>query len=73
VILPIGPLVLYRRYGNLFPSFKNQMASYSTILAFQMLVLTVISRALRVNLNFTLCHSPAEPFFDAYGYHYFTL
>jgi hypothetical protein len=58
VILPIGPLVLHRRYGNTFPAFKNQIASFGTILAFQTLVLMPISRALKVNLNFTLCHSP---------------
>jgi hypothetical protein len=73
VILPIGPLVLRRRYGNMLPKFKNQVAAFGTILAFQMLVLMTTSRALKVNLNFTLCHSPAEPFFDDYGYHYYTI
>ena len=38
-----------------------------------MLPLVMISRALKVNLNFSLCHSPAEPFFDDYGYHYFLI
>ncbi len=38
-----------------------------------MLPLVIISRTLKVNLNFTLCHSPAEPFYDDYGYHYFLI
>jgi hypothetical protein len=73
IILPIGPLVLYRRFGNCRPGFKNQIASFSTLLAFQTLVLVSISRALKVNLNFSLCHSPQEPYFADYGYHYFTI
>lgn len=59
IIFPLGPIVLYRRYGQIFPSFKSQIASYSTVLIFQLLILTMLSRAFKVNLNFTLCHSPA--------------
>lgn len=59
VILPIGPMVLARRYGNTFPNFPNHLAAYSTFLVFQLLMLMPLSRLFRVNLNFTLCHSPS--------------
>ena len=26
-----------------------------------------------VNLNFTLCHSPADPFYDKLGYYYYAV
>lgn len=73
IILPIGPLLLYRRYGNLLPTFKNQIASYASVVIFQTLVLTPLSRIFRVNLNFSLCHSPYEPFFEGFGYHYYAI
>lgn len=73
VILPIGPMVLARRYGNTFPNLRNHLAAYSTFLVFQLLMLTPLSRLYRVNLNFTLCHSPSEPFFEDYGYHYYPI
>lgn len=38
---------------------------------YQTLVLTTLSDISEVNLNFTLCHSPADPFFKVLGYKYF--
>jgi len=58
IILPIGPLVLLRRYGNHWPSLKVHAASYGTIISYQTLLLVPISRWFKVNLNFALCHSP---------------
>jgi hypothetical protein len=34
IILPIGPLVLSRRYGNPWPSIKSHIAGFATIVAF---------------------------------------
>jgi hypothetical protein len=34
IILPIGPLLLLRRYGNRWPSFKAHIAGYGTMMAF---------------------------------------
>jgi hypothetical protein len=73
IILPLGPLVLYRRYGNPWPCLKSHIAGFGTMVAFQMLLLVPLGRFLKVNLNFALCHSPDEPFFPAFGYHYLAL
>jgi hypothetical protein len=73
IILPIGPIVLYRRYGFPKPSLKNHLCGYGTFIAFHMLLLVPISRFLKVNLNFALCHSPDEPFYPNFGYNYVLL
>lgn len=65
-IVPIGLVVLYRRYGFLPPTIKNQFAAFSTMVIYQMGVLFPLSLATKANLNFALCHSPGDPFF-----HYF--
>lgn len=70
--MPVGPIVLYRRYGFLRPSFRNQMAAFATMVIYQLTVLTNFGILTQVNLNFALCHSPADPFFPHIGYHYFT-
>jgi len=58
IILPLGPLVLYRRYGIVRPSFKNQIASFGSIAIYQLTVLMLVGRWFKINLNFALCHSP---------------
>ena len=73
VILPIGSIVLHRRYGTLRPNFKNCILAFSVLLLCQVWVLTPLSRIFKVNINFTLCASPAEPFWPGWGYHYFTI
>lgn len=35
------------------------------------MILTTVSRLTKVNLNFTLCHSPADPFAKASGHWYY--
>jgi hypothetical protein len=37
-----------------------------------LLFLVPVSRLFKVNLNFSLCHSPSEPYAD-YGHHYFLI
>jgi hypothetical protein len=73
IILPLGPMVLHRRYGNPWPALKAHLAGFGTMIAFQTIVLVPFGRFLKVNLNFALCHSPAEPFYPRFGYHYFAL
>lgn len=68
----MGPLILYRRYKFIMPNFKNQMTSFSTMVIYQLVVLVSIGLLTTVNLNFSLCHSPADPFYQYVGYHYFT-
>ena len=38
---------------------------------YQYAILTGISDLTKVNLNFTLCHSPADASFDIWGHWYF--
>jgi hypothetical protein len=73
IIWPMGPIILHRRYGMFMPGFKDNWASFGTFGAHQTLILVPLGRWLKVNLNFALCHSPAEPFFPPFGYHYFTI
>lgn len=54
------------------PTFKNQMCSFGTMVIYQLILLAPIGRFTQVNLNFALCHSPADPAFPYIGYHYFT-
>jgi hypothetical protein len=54
------------------PGFKNQIAAFCTMVFYQLCVLVPLCLATKVNLNFALCHSPADPFFPYIGYHYFT-
>ena len=72
LIFPFGQLLLTRRYGGLeFPSLKNQLFGFGTMAIYQYGVLTGLSDITKVNLNFTLCHSPADASFDIWGYWYF--
>lgn len=73
IIWPLGPIILHRRYGMFRPGFKDNVASFATFGAHETLILVPFGRWLKVNLNFALCHSPAEPFFPPFGYHYFTI
>lgn len=71
MIVPIGPLILKRRYGFIRPGFTNQITSFSSLIFYQLLVLTPVSRMTKANLNFTLCHSDADFLFSSLGYHYY--
>lgn len=64
--------MLYKRYGFAFPGFKNQMSGFASVVIYQLSVLQYLSLFTQVNLNFVLCHSPADPFFPHINYHYFT-
>lgn len=48
------------------------MASFASMTIYQLGVLVPISLLTQVNLNFSLCHSPADPFHQFVGYHYFS-
>lgn len=71
VIVPIGPIVLFRRYGALRPTFANQFACFSSLAFYQLLVLFPLSYLTKVNLNFALCHSPGDPLYPVFGLYYF--
>ena len=64
-------LILNRRYGFLKPTLKNHLAAFSKIAFYQFLVLAPLSRMNMVNLNFALCHSPADPSYEVIGPYYF--
>lgn len=70
-LVPCGYLILASRYGFLKPNFKNSQAAYSTSILWLCFVLVPLSRSNMVNLNFAICHSPADPFFDYVGHFYF--
>ena len=70
-LIPLGFLVLTKRYGFMTPTFKNQMAAFGTIAIYQLYVLVPFSRSTMVNLNFALCHSPADPLYPIVKYYYF--
>ena len=71
MIIPVGPLVLYPSYGMVKPKIKNQMCAFATMVIYQLLVLAPVGRLTQVNLNFALCHSPADPSFEYIRHHYF--
>jgi hypothetical protein len=52
------------------PGFKNHVAGFGTNVTFQFFLLVPIGRFLKVNLNFAICHSPYEPYYPLFGYHY---
>jgi hypothetical protein len=59
------------RYGLTTPTITSQIFGFSTMTIYQYVVLTPVSRFSKINLNFALCHTPADPGFDMFGYHYF--
>ena len=63
-------MLLYRRYGYSVPTFKNHMCAFGTLGIYQLAVLANTSIATKVNLNFALCHSHADPLQPFFGYHY---
>ena len=71
LIVPIGPVILYRRYGFLQPTVKNQLAAFSSMVCYQLSILFILSITTKVNLNFVLCHSPGDPFYPYLGHWYF--
>jgi hypothetical protein len=72
-IIPFGYLILNKRYGFLKPNLKNHLPAFSTIALYQFWVLVPFSRSNMVNLNFALCHSPADPSFEIVGPYYFVV
>ena len=72
MIVPFGPIILSSRYGFIKPGFINQITSFSSLVLYQVLVLTPMSRMTKANLNFTLCHSDADFLYPLLGYHYYT-
>lgn len=71
LIVPIGPIVLCRRYGILKPTKLNQFVCFSSMALYQIVVLFPLSVATQVNLNFALCHSSGDPFYPIFKQYYF--
>lgn len=73
LIWPLGPLLLNRRYGYVKPTLANNFPSYGTMILFHLLILVPVCRLTKANINFQLCHSPAQPLYPSFGYHYYSL
>ena len=71
IIVPVGPIILYRRYGALRPTLTNQFACFCSLALYQTAVLFPLSYLTKVNLNFALCHSPGDPLYPVFGKYYF--
>ena len=71
MIVPVGPLVLYRRYGYQMPDLQNQLASFASVGFYQFVILFPASVLTKVNLNFALCHSPGDPLYPYFKEDYF--
>jgi len=66
-------VLLQFRYGLQLPTLRDQFLGFATVTLYQYVLLMPTSRLSMANLNFTLCHSHADPAYDAFGYHYFLL
>ncbi len=62
-----------RRYGFLRPTIMNQLIAFTSLCLYQLLVLFPLSVLTAVNLNFALCHSPADFTYQLFGSHYFAI
>jgi hypothetical protein len=62
-ITPFGYLVLSRRYKFIKPTLVNQIAAFSSLGIYQVAILGPLSIMTMANLNFALCHTPADPLF----------
>jgi hypothetical protein len=72
-IIPFGYIVLSRRYIFIKPTFKNQIAAFCSMVLYQLVILAPLSILTMANLNFTLCHTPADPLFPYVKEHYFPI
>lgn len=72
-IIPLGYIILSRRYGFVKITFLNQIAGFATFAIYQLIVLGPLSIITKANLNFALCHSPADPIYKIFGFHYFSI
>ena len=73
LVYPVGVLLLYRKYGFVRPTLINHIVAFGTNSIYQFAILGTLSITFMVNLNFILCHTPADPWFWFYGYHYFII
>ena len=69
----MGPLILNRRYGFIKPTIINQIVSFSSFTLYQLIILFPLSLMSSVNLNFVLCHTPADPTFEYIKHYYFVV
>jgi len=51
----------------------NQLVGFSSFAVYQLAVLAPVSILTKGNLNFALCHTPADPIYKMFGYHYFSI
>jgi hypothetical protein len=72
-IIPFGYFILSKRYTFVKPTFKNQLAAFSSLALYQFLILGTFSIITMANLNFALCHTPADPLFPYVKEHYFAI
>ena len=60
LIWPLGPLILYRRYGFAFPNWYNHLTAYGFTQLYHQLFLIPLGWMTKVSINFMLCPSPME-------------
>jgi hypothetical protein len=72
-IIPFGYIILSTRYVFVKPTFKNQIAAFCSLALYQLAVLGPLSILTMANLNFALCHTPADPLFPYVKEHYFPI
>ena len=58
LIWPLGPLILYRRYGFTVPGWRDHLVGFGCYILYHIIVLVPLCRATMVNINFQLCPSP---------------
>lgn len=72
LIWPLGPLILYRRYGFRAPGWRDTLVGFGCYILYHIIVLVPICRLTKINVNFQLCPSPEE-WFLSFGYHYYAI
>ena len=58
LIWPLGPLILYRKYGFSFPGWKDHCTGKGVFYLYHFVVLVPLSRWTKISINFMLCPSP---------------
>jgi hypothetical protein len=58
LIWPLGPLILYRRYGWGLPGWRDHFTAFGTFLLYHLVFLVPLGRWTKVSINFQLCPSP---------------
>lgn len=66
----INPLVLILHHRYVL-SFSQHIFSFSFFVIYQRIVLFSLSHLTTANLNYTLCHTPADPFYPVFKQYYY--